>query len=226
MSEAPRPPFIAHYRDKLAPLDHGGFPDMGGFAAPLGASLGLTRIGINYEITPPGSRTSFPPAEREEEEFVFVLRGTPDVWIDGILYELNEGDAVAFPSGTGIAHCFLNNSDADVHLLIVGEHLRPGNQLFYPLNPERMTMFAEWNGAWTTAPHRPLGPHDGKARAGTRKGPQTSQSAPSSPRKRNPGTPDPSPSPAPPPPPPSSRRKTGPIEPQRKRMLASLLSQG
>jgi uncharacterized cupin superfamily protein len=164
-----RPSFIANYRENMSPLDDGSFPDMAGQGSTLGRNLGLTRIGINYEITPPGCRTSFPHAEREEEEFVFVVKGTPDVWIDGVLYELNEGDAVAFPSGTGIAHSFLNNSDADVHILIVGEHNRPGNQLFYPINPERMVEFAKWNGAWTDAPKRELGPHDGKARAGTRK---------------------------------------------------------
>jgi uncharacterized cupin superfamily protein len=165
-----RPPFIANYRDNLSPLDDGSLPDMAGMGSSLGRTLGLTRIGINYEITPPGCRTSFPHAEREEEEFVFVVKGTPDVWIDGVLHPLEPGDGVGFPAGTGIAHSFLNNSDADVHLLIVGEHNRPGNQLFYPLNPERMAEFAKWNGAWTEAPKRTLGTHDGKARAGTRKG--------------------------------------------------------
>ncbi|HEY9012188.1 MAG TPA: cupin domain-containing protein, partial [Devosia sp.] len=105
----------------------------------------------------------------KEEEFVVVLRGRPDVWIDGELFALGEGDCVAFPAGTGIAHSFLNNSDEDVHLLIVGEHEKAGNQLYYPLNPERMAKFAEKDRAWLDAPKRPLGPHDGIARKGTRK---------------------------------------------------------
>lgn len=165
-----RPAFIGNLNEGLAPFDDGGFPDMGGKGNRLGEKLGLTRIGINYEVTPPGSRTSFPHAESEEEEFVLVLRGKPDVWIDGELFALHEGDCVAFPAGTGIAHSFLNNSDEDVHLLIIGEHQKPGNQLYYPLNPERMEMFKGWNGAWLDAPKRPLGPHDGIARRGTRKG--------------------------------------------------------
>lgn len=168
MSQSPRPSFIANYRDHQEPLHDSGFPDMAGFGSRLGAALGLTRLGINYEIVPPGCRTSFPHAESREEEFVFVARGRPDVWIDGELHELVEGDAVAFPAGTGIAHSFLNNSDTEVHLLILGEHQLPGNQLHYPLNPERMAEFANWNGAWLDAPKRQLGPHDGKARAGTR----------------------------------------------------------
>ena len=146
-----RPEFIRHYRPSN-PIDDGGFPDMGGLGSALGRRLGLTRIGIHYEITPPGSRSSFPHAESDEEEFVFVVRGTPDVWIDGTLHALSEGDAVAFPAGTGIAHSFLNNSSADVHLLIVGEASKPGNKLNYPINPERMADFAKAGRAWLDAP--------------------------------------------------------------------------
>jgi len=163
-----RPSFIVNIRDGLRPLDHGGFADMGGLDHPIGGLHGLTHIGINYEVTSPGSRTSFPHAEKLEEEFVFVLGGRPDVWIDGELHQLEAGDAVAFPAGTGIAHSFLNNSDEDMHLIILGEHELPGNQLYYPLNPERMAEFTKWNSAWLDAPKRPLGPHDGRARAGTR----------------------------------------------------------
>jgi uncharacterized cupin superfamily protein len=60
---AERPAFIGNLGDGLAPFDDGGFPDMGGSGNRLGEKLGLTRIGINYEVTPPGSRTSFPHAE-------------------------------------------------------------------------------------------------------------------------------------------------------------------
>lgn len=164
-----RPSFIVNIRDGLEPLDDGGFPDMGGFGHSIGRLHGLTHIGINYEVAPPGSRSSFPHAEKLEEEFAFVLGGKPDVWIDGELHPLEAGDAVAFPAGTGVAHSFLNNSGEDMHLLVLGEHLVPGNQLYYPLNPERMAQFTEWNGAWLDAPQRPLGTHDGKAKAGTRR---------------------------------------------------------
>lgn len=163
-----KPSFIVNIRDGLEPLDAGDAPDMRGQGHPIGRNHGLTHIGINYEVAPPGCRSSYPHAEKLEEEFVFVLGGRPDVWIDGKLHPLEAGDAVAFPAGTGIAHAFLNNSDEDMHLLILGEHDIPGNQVSYPLNPERMAEFAKSNRAWLDAPRRPLGPHDGKARAGTR----------------------------------------------------------
>jgi uncharacterized cupin superfamily protein len=166
---AARPDFFGNLMKGLRSFDHRGEPDMAGKGNRLGDKLGLKRIGVNFEITPPGCRSSHPHAESHEEEFVLILKGKPDVWIDGELFALEEGDCVAFPSGTGIAHSFLNNSDADVHLLIIGEHNKPGNQLYYPLNAQRMEDFAKRDRAWFDAPKRPLGPHDGKARAGTRK---------------------------------------------------------
>lgn len=169
MNDTGRPSFIANINDRFALLDDGGFPDLGGLGFPVGRALGLTKIGIHHEITPPGHRSSFPHAESHEDEFVLVLSGTPDVWIDGVLYPLVEGDAVAFPSGTGIAHSFLNNSSADVHLLIIGEAGKPENRINYPINPERMAEFEKRGLAWRDAPKHALGPHDGKARAGTRK---------------------------------------------------------
>lgn len=87
--------------------------------ASIGCLLGLVRIGIHHERLPPGRRTSYPHAESAEEEFVYVLEGTPDVWIDGTLLRLAPGDAVAFPGGTGICHTVLNNTE--VRLLVVGE---------------------------------------------------------------------------------------------------------
>jgi uncharacterized cupin superfamily protein len=94
-----------------------------------------------------------------------VLEGRPDVWIDGVLHPLEPGDAVAFPAGTGICHSFLNNTAEEVRLLVVGEKSKPENRIRYPLNePYEQTR----EDRWTDAPARPLGPHDGRARAGAK----------------------------------------------------------
>ena len=69
-------------------------------------------------------------SEKEEEEFAFVIKGEVEVWIDGVLHSLTEGDFVAFPSGTGIAHTFINNSQAECHLLIGGEASKKENKIY------------------------------------------------------------------------------------------------
>jgi uncharacterized cupin superfamily protein len=164
-----RPPFIAHFTDRMQPVTDPRYANYGGRRSRLGADGGLTRLGIHHDVLLPGNRSSAAHAESREDEFVLVLEGKPDVWLDGHLHELDEGDAVAFPAGTGIAHSFLNNSDAEIHLLVIGEHEVPGNRLTYPLNPDRNEMQRQLGRFWDDAPKRELGPHDGKAHPGTRK---------------------------------------------------------
>ncbi len=129
-----------------------------GFNAAFGRHFGLKRLGINHQRLLPGRRTSFPHAESAEEEFVYVISGTPDVWLDGALHRLAPGDGVGFPPGTGLAHSFLNNTDGDVELLVVGDTDRAENRIVYPLNPDRKPLRSDW---WHDAPERELGPHDG-----------------------------------------------------------------
>jgi uncharacterized cupin superfamily protein len=117
------------------------------------------KLGIHHVCLFPGRRTSLPHAESREEEFVFVISGNPHVWIDGYVYQLRPNCAVGFPSGTGIAHNFINNTDAEVELLVVGERTKKDNLCSFPVNPEQKTTCDIW---WENAPKRPLGPHDGQ----------------------------------------------------------------
>jgi uncharacterized cupin superfamily protein len=159
-----RPDFIRHWRELEGP-DDAHYPDSAellSIGAPIGQLLGLRRIGIHHERLLPGRRTSYPHAESAEEEFVFVLEGYPDVWIDGTLHRLEPGVAVSFPAGTGICHTFLNNTATEVRLLVVGEKSKAENRIHYPMNPEREK---DRKDAWLDVPPRVLGGHDGKARA-------------------------------------------------------------
>jgi uncharacterized cupin superfamily protein len=78
---------------------------------------------------------------------------------------LQPGDSVAFPAGTGISHSFLNNTAEEVHLLVIGETDKGENRIRYPLHPAHEAARPD---RWLNPPDRPLGPHDGKARAGTK----------------------------------------------------------
>ncbi len=154
MESPPRPPFVGSTRDLQQELRHRGERFL---VARLGAELGLERIGVNHETIDPGGSSSRPHAHSDDEEFVFVLAGEPTLWVDGHVSRLAKGDAVAFPAGTGIAHCLLNETDAPIELLIVGEH-SPEDRVAYPLDPD-----ATHPRPWRDAPTRPLGPHPGRA---------------------------------------------------------------
>jgi len=81
----------------------------------LGKVAGLVRIGVNLQRLPPGTRSSWPHAEENEEEFVvYVVEGEVDAWINGHLHRMVAGDLAAFPAGTGICHGFINNSEREL----------------------------------------------------------------------------------------------------------------
>jgi uncharacterized cupin superfamily protein len=158
----PRPDCIAHWREIEGPDDahYRGDDEKLGIGAAFGRHFGLTRLGIHHERLLPGRRTSYPHAESAEEEFVYVIDGTPDVWLDGVLHRLAPGDAVGFPAGTGQCHTFINNTETEANLLVVGERPKPENRIFYPRNPERRAMRDDW---WDDVPARPMGGHDGQS---------------------------------------------------------------
>ncbi|CAB3787795.1 cupin domain-containing protein [Pararobbsia alpina] len=160
-----RPSFIRHWTE-VEDGDSNHYPgdsELMAIGAPLARKLGLQRIGIHHNRLPPGRRTSYPHAESAEEEFVYVLEGTPDVWVDGNLHRLRPGDSVAFPAGTGICHSFLNNTSEEVRLLVIGEVTKPENRIYYPLNESSFAVTRE--NRWDDWPSRPLGAHNGKPRA-------------------------------------------------------------
>src|SRR5687768_15164144 len=117
-----RPPFIVSTAD--VPAGTHRYPNSDEDMGPsrrVGKAAGLRRIGINVQTLPPGARSSWPHAEEDEEEFVYVLEGEVDCWVDGEVHRMVPGDLAAFPAGTGISHVFLNDGERDVVLLVGGE---------------------------------------------------------------------------------------------------------
>ena len=127
--------------------------------ARFGRHARFSRIGIHLDLLKPGRRTSYPHAERDEEEFVYVVSGTVDCWIDGHIHPMGAGDFVGFVAGTGITHTIINNSDADAVLLVGAEASRMRNQFWYPYQPSQNKAVGDLY--WADHPMPKLGPHDG-----------------------------------------------------------------
>jgi uncharacterized cupin superfamily protein len=160
-----RPPFIISAAS--VPERRHQYPNSDentGYERGIGRSAGLQRIGVNLMRLPPGQRSSWPHAEEKEEEFVYVLEGEVDAWIDGSLHPMRSGDFAAFPSGTGICHCFINNGEDEALLLVGGEASKRDNRIYYPLHPQRRIdlPLSEW---WDDFPKHRMGPHDGMPNA-------------------------------------------------------------
>ena len=131
-----------------------------GFSRPIGKAAGLQRLGLHLERVPPGERISLPHAESDEEEFVYVISGTVEAWIDGHVFTMVAGDLAAFPAGTGIAHTFLNESAVEALLLAGGEASKKDNKIVYPVDRDRDERLGE--RLWKDPPPRKMGLHAGK----------------------------------------------------------------
>jgi uncharacterized cupin superfamily protein len=156
-----RPDFVANWRDILEKKasTYPNSTELQGIDAKFGRRARFSRIGVHVELLKPGRRTSWPHAERDEEEFVYVVSGQIDAWNDGHISKMSEGDFIGWESGTGITHVLINNSDEDVILIAGGEASRVRNQFWYPFHPKRNKEVGDLY--WADHPKVKLGPHDG-----------------------------------------------------------------
>lgn len=159
-----RPPFIVSSTD--VPEDEDSYPasdERLAASRPIGRAAGLRRIGLHLQRLAPGRRTSWPHAESDEEEFVYVLDGEVHAWIDGHVHAMKAGDLVAFPAGTGVCHSILNEGAREAVVLVGGERTKSTNRIFYPLHPGRRAQVrpGEW---WEDISLAAQGPHDGVPR--------------------------------------------------------------
>ncbi len=114
----------------------------------LSRLFGMKNIAIWLEKMPSGVRSAWPHAHSHEEEFVFILDGTPDVVLDDIHYKLEAFDGVDFKAGSRVSHTLVNNSDNDAYYLCVGECDPKEDKIFYPHHPERNKEMKEKGALW------------------------------------------------------------------------------
>lgn len=125
--------------------------------ADYSRALGTEKIAVHWVKLPPHQRSSTPHAESHEEEFVYIVSGHPHVWINGYIYQLAPNMVVGFPAGSGIIHTFINNTQAEVEMIVLGERSKKENKYIYPINPELRDEHK--NNWWFEWPEQSLGPH-------------------------------------------------------------------
>lgn len=158
-----RPPFIRHWRE-LESAEQVRPPVMDepfGYVAEFAPAANISHLRVGHIRLPPGVRSHPPIASRDEDAFFFVLKGAPNLWFDGYLHRLKEGDGVCLPARTGIAHAMLNNTNEEVHLFFFGEGMHVASRFGHPVDPAAAGNLEKMGKLWADAPRRKLGPHDG-----------------------------------------------------------------
>jgi uncharacterized cupin superfamily protein len=98
---------------------------------PLGDLFGLTNFGVNLTRLAPGAVSSLRHAHTRQDEFVFVLEGSPVLLTDEGRTQLAPGMCAGFKAGTGNGHHLVNESDEEVVYLEVGDRTA-GDEGTYP----------------------------------------------------------------------------------------------
>ena len=86
----------------------------------LGDLFGLAAFGVNHTRLPPGADSALRHAHTHEDEFVYILEGTPTLVTDAGETPLAPGMCAGFAAGSGDGHHLVNRSDADVVYLEIG----------------------------------------------------------------------------------------------------------
>jgi uncharacterized cupin superfamily protein len=98
---------------------------------PLGDVFGLTNFGVNLTRLKPGAQSALRHAHSLQDEFVYILEGTATLLTDAGETVLAPGMCAGFNAGTGNGHCLINQSDADVIYLEIGDRTK-GDKGSYP----------------------------------------------------------------------------------------------
>jgi len=97
----------------------------------LGDHFGLANFGVNLTELAPGAISALIHHHNKQDEFIYILSGTPTLVLDAAEYLLRPGDCCGFKAGTGVGHQLANRSPEPVVYLEVGDRL-PGDSPVYP----------------------------------------------------------------------------------------------
>lgn len=105
---------------------------------PLGDLFGLKNFGVNLTTLEPGGESALLHRHSKQDEFIYIVEGTPTLVTDSGEVALTPGMCAGFAAG-GPAHHLVNRSDAPVTYLEVGDR-SADDEPTYPeddLKPER-----------------------------------------------------------------------------------------
>ncbi len=87
----------------------------------LGNVAGLKNFGVNWVKLKPGSHSALRHYHGKQDEFIYIISGEATLITDAGEQILQPGMAAGFPAGEADGHHLVNNSNADVIYLEVGD---------------------------------------------------------------------------------------------------------
>jgi uncharacterized cupin superfamily protein len=110
----------------------------------LGDTFGLTNFGVNLTVMAPRGSSALRHCHLRQDEFIYIVSGHPTLHTDQGYQKLSPGMCVGFKAGTGDGHRLLNETDAEVTYLEIGDRM-PDDEVTYPDDDLKAV---EQNGVW------------------------------------------------------------------------------
>ena len=121
---------------------------------PLGDLFGLGVFGVNLTRLAPGAWSALHHRHTRQDEFIYVLEGTPTLVTGVGATLLSPGMCAGFPAA-GPAHHLENRSGADVVILEIGDRT-PGDEGSYPDDDLKAAMGPDGRYFYTRKDGSPL----------------------------------------------------------------------
>ena len=97
----------------------------------LGDFFGLTNFGVNLTELSPGAISALFHHHSKQDEFIYILEGTPTLILGDKEYTLKVGDCCGFKAGMGEApHQLINKSSSVVKYIEVGDRTVRDNVVY------------------------------------------------------------------------------------------------
>ena len=98
---------------------------------PLGDQFGLTIFGVNLTTLGLGAISALRHAHTKQDEFIYILEGTPTLITNSGETLLQPGMCAGFKAGSGDAHHLVNKGKVDVVYIEIGDRAL-GDEAHYP----------------------------------------------------------------------------------------------
>jgi len=112
---------------------------------PLGDLFGLANFGVNLTKLAPNGSSSLRHAHTKQDEFIYILQGSPALHTDEGFTTLAPGMCAGFKAGSGNGHRLVNETSEEVVYLEVGDRT-PGDEGTYPDDDLKALLIeGKWN---------------------------------------------------------------------------------
>jgi uncharacterized cupin superfamily protein len=110
----------------------------------LGDAFGINNFGINLTRLSPGGESALLHRHSKQDEFIYILEGTPTLVTETEEIFMQPGDCAGFPA-QGVAHQLVNRTEKNVLYLEVGDRVA-GDEGSYPKDDLKAALGS--NGQW------------------------------------------------------------------------------